>query len=172
MLRNSCCGIALMAMLTTFIAVIGHSQSMPTPMDRMQPQEASESPSNATVPVCYIQLENGQLRDLRRLCGKKPLRPVPSRTVQQSGVKPEPAQDNNGATTSSPKPVTTPPQPSPTSTPTPQAAPAKPVPLPTTSPLPSAPVRPPVNGSPSPIAPSISPSDSPNPLAIPDDDSG
>lgn len=159
MLRRSFYLTAPIAALTILIAVLARSQPLPAPANQTIPQSLSEPSANAIMPICYIQLENGQLRDLRSLCGRKSINLVPSRGVQRSFSQPSPAVDDDSTSTTTPKPQSTP-----TSTP----SPTKPVPQPGASPSPS-PIGRPASVQPSPgNASTIAPS-SPNPLAIPED---
>ncbi|XGV98764.1 MAG: hypothetical protein ACAF41_07445 [Leptolyngbya sp. BL-A-14] len=173
----------LVVTVTTLSAVIGHSQLPPTATNQPSQRGAGEFRFDASVPVCYIRLENGQVRDLRQLCGKKPSSLPSSRSLQRPIIRPDPdADDDDDSTPTAPsRSRTTPLQPSSSGTPTPQATPSSPSPQPTTSPLPGTPNRPTI--VPSPVTPSgnpssapnalssPSPSATPNPLAIPDDDS-
>ncbi|MBW4581909.1 MAG: hypothetical protein KME42_20275 [Tildeniella nuda ZEHNDER 1965/U140] len=159
MLRRFFYLTAPIAALTTLIAVLVRSQPLPAPANQTIPPRLSESSANAIMPICYIQL-NGQLRDLRSLCGRKATNLVPSRGVPRSVSQPSPTVDDDDSTsTATPKPQSTP-----TSTP----SPTKPVPQPGASPAPS-PIGRPASvqlspGNASTIAPSA-----PNPLAIPED---
>ncbi|MBC7970797.1 MAG: hypothetical protein H7Z11_11850 [Verrucomicrobia bacterium] len=180
MLRTSYYLTALIAALTTLVAVLAHSQPLPTFTNRITPQTVSEPLPNAVVPVCYIQLENGQLRDLGRLCGRKATSPTSSRGVQRSILQPNPDSDDDDSTaTATPKPQTTPaqaspastsPQPTataPASTSSPQPTSIKTTPQPATSPPSNVPSRP-ASAQP-PATPSPSAPSPPNPLAIPQD---
>ncbi|MBW4474515.1 MAG: hypothetical protein KME45_29690 [Stenomitos rutilans HA7619-LM2] len=165
----------LIAVAIPLTAVMVHGQSLPDRISQLPPQNTREALPNTSVPVCYIQLENGQVRDLRQLCGKKPLNPAPSRLVPRSTARPDPDDDDDETTpTSTSSPQTVPSSRSPTSQP-PQAIPTRPTPQPSAGSLTGVPGRS-TNVQPSPIAsPSSSPtvpnpSSTPNPLAIPEAD--
>lgn len=159
MLRRSFYLTAPIAALTTLIAVLARSQPLSAPANQMTQPGISETSANAIMPICYIQLENGQLRDLRSLCGRKSTNLVPSRGVQRSFSQPNPAVDDDSTPTATPKPQ---------STPTSTSSPTKSVPQPTASPSPS-PIGRPASVQPSPGNSSTIAPSSPNPLAIPED---
>lgn len=150
---------ALIAALTTLIAALAHSQPLPAPTRPTQSQNLSEPSANAIMPVCYIQLENGQLRDLRRLCGKKSTSLVP-RNVQRSVLQPNPDVDDDDSTpTAILKPQLVP---------TRTLSPNQTIPQPTPSPSPS-PIGRPANVQSAPGISSTTAPNSPHPLAIPED---
>ncbi|MBW4693263.1 MAG: hypothetical protein KME27_16040 [Lyngbya sp. HA4199-MV5] len=198
--------LVLIAAATPLTAVMVHSQSLPHLISQVQQPTAngqtdsaptaSDPLSNASVPVCYIQLENGQIRDLRRLCGKKPLTPPPSRSLPRATARPvtddddddppasasspqmvpSPRSSTNQSPTNqsptnqsptSPSPISpSPTNPSSINPPAPQATPTRPTPQPTAGSLTGVPDRS-TTVQPSPTAsPSSSPG-SPNPSSSP-----
>lgn len=174
MVRNSYYLIAFIAALTT-LAVLAHSQPLPVPTGTIEPQAINSQHENAAVPICYIQLQNGQLRDLRRLCGKT-ASPLPARntqnTIQRPNLQTSPdSEDDDVAPTATPTPRRTPSQTTPSQT-TPQSTPTKPSPQPTNSPTLDTLGTPDRSTSaPSPASPATNPSSTPRPLAIPAGDS-
>ena len=130
--------------------------------------------SDVTIPLCYIQMANGQLKDLRRLCGKRSTSPASPRGVQRPSVQPV-NLDSDGdeptpRATAQPQPTTSPtlPQSTPTlltPTPTGTPLPTNAVPQPTASPS-SRPLDRPTNVQPVPTMPTPN---APHPLAIPRD---
>jgi hypothetical protein len=184
MLRFSYALIAFIAVLPSLVAIQVYGQTRSAPTNLVPSQISNEPLSEATIPLCYIQMENGQRRDLRRLCGKRLTSPASPRSVQRPSVQPvglDPDDDESAprATsqpqpTSSPRPSTgTPPPTNPTPTGTPP--PTNPIPTgapsptnappPTASPSPRPPDRP-INVQPVPTT--LTPSAS-HPLAIPQD---
>ena len=172
MLRSSHALTALLAALTTLVAVLAHSQPRPADTNAVKPQTGKETLSDATLPVCYIQLENGQLRDLGRLCGKRSTRAAPLRALQRSIAQPNlEVDDDDSAPGATPKPSSTSPRPTSSSTP----SPTKSTPQTTVSPSPVSPS--PVSPSPSPLGKPLSPlpanpsiaAPTSHPLAIPED---
>lgn len=123
---------------------------------------------DATVPVCYIQFQNGQLRDLGRLCGKRSTSSGSFRNVQKPIVQPD-DDDDDPTPRVTPKPLSTKPlstssQPTPGST----IAPPQARPQSTFSPAPSS-FSKPASVQLSPAPPSTNTLGYPHPLAIPED---
>ncbi|WP_146141065.1 hypothetical protein [Stenomitos frigidus] len=159
MLRRSYSLTALLAALATLITVLAQGQPRPALTNPATPKSFSERLSDSTVPICYIQLENGQLRDLRGLCGKRLNSPVRPGSLQRPNIQSDvDAEVDESAPRATPKPQPASSQTNPTS-PSPQPT-ASPSPQPTASPgnvqrLPA---------NPSTIAPST-----PHPLEIRED---
>ena len=177
MVRNSCYLTALLAVLTTLVAILARSQPLPAPARAIEPQATDNQQERANVPVCYIQLQNGQLRDLRQLCGKavspSSVRSKPN-TVQRTILQSNPdSDDDDSAPAATPTPRSTPSQKIPGGSPTPQQPLTQPSLPPASSPntgVPSIPDSPGSNPS-LPATPVPNPPISPHPLAIPTNDS-
>ena len=174
MLRHSSALAVLIAALTPLMTVLAYGQPRPAATNLVTPQTISEKPSNTTMPICYIQLENGQLRDLRQLCGRKSNSPEPPRSVQRSVQKPsvqldsDSDEDESAARATPRSQRTTPPTPTGTPSPTTPSpattpSPTNSTPQPSASPVPRLPDRP-TNAQPVPTT--LTPS-SAHPLAIP-----
>jgi hypothetical protein len=162
MLRYAYALAARIAALTTLTALLVHGQPHPDASNPSTPQISSEQPFDATTPICYIRLENGQLRDLRHLCGKKLTSPTPLRNVQRLSVPPD--DDADADDESAPRVRL---RPQSTASPAATTSPS-PTSLPVASP-PSPALGRPTNVQPSPTnPPTIAPSE-PHPLAIPQD---
>ena len=146
MVRNSYYLAAFVAALTTLTAVLAQSQTLP-PIGAIV----------TSIPVCYIQLQNGQLRDLRRLCGKTP-DALPGSTPtnpQQPGLQSDPDSDEDDSPAAAPNLRRRRSQPTSGTSPTPQPTPTQPSSQPTNLPgtgIPGTPDRPTRSPTPQPTA--------------------